>query len=337
MRSAVFLFISALAFVFGAPVHAATPTLTIYTYDSFVSDWGPGPAIQPIFEQQCGCKIEWVALEDGAALLSRLQAEGAATKADIVLGLDTNLMGNAAATGLLAPHGLSLPRLTLPVAWSNDTFVPFDYGYFAFVYDSQFLPKPPQSFAALAAAQASSGQPKMILEDPRTSTPGLGLVLWGKAIFGDKVADIWKKMAPAILTVSKGWSEAYGLFLKGEAPLVLSYTTSPAYHQLVDKTDRYKALYFPEGNYLQVELAAMTAHAANADLARQFLAFLVSPAFQKQIPEKNWMYPVIDIGGDLPQVFRDLPRPAKTLLLSPETVAEKRQAWVREWLDIVSK
>jgi hypothetical protein len=34
------------------------------------------------------------------------------------------------------------------------------------------------------------------------------------------------------VTVTKGWSEAYGLFLKGESDLVLSYTTSPAYHMI---------------------------------------------------------------------------------------------------------
>lgn len=37
------------------------------------------------------------------------------------------------------------------------------------------------------------------------------------------------------VTVTKGWSEAYGLFLKGESDLVLSYTTSPAYHIIAEK------------------------------------------------------------------------------------------------------
>ena len=35
--------------------------------------------------------------------------------------------------------------------------------------------------------------------------------------------------------MTQGWSEAYGLFLKGEADMVLSYTTSPAYHIAVEK------------------------------------------------------------------------------------------------------
>jgi len=43
---------------------------------------------------------------------------------------------------------------------------------------------------------------------------------------------IWEGLADNVVTVTKrDWSEAYGLFLEGEAGTsVLSYTTSPAYH-----------------------------------------------------------------------------------------------------------
>ena len=66
----------------------------------------------------------------------------------------------------------------------------------------------------------------MIYQDPRTSTPGLGLLLWMQKVYGDKAPEAWQKLAAKTVTVTKGWSEAYGLFLKGESDLVLSYTTS---------------------------------------------------------------------------------------------------------------
>src|SRR3546814_5226288 len=72
---------------------------------------------------------------------------------------------------------------------------------------------------------------------------------------------------------TKGWSEAYGLFLEGEAPLVLSYTTSPAYHMIAEDEDRYQAANFAEGHYMQVEVAAMTKSSDDPELARQFLRF----------------------------------------------------------------
>src|SRR5262245_36125211 len=121
-----FLFMLALAFGLAAaqPARADTPTLTIYTYNSFTSEWGPGPAVTKAFESTCGCTLEWVAVEDGAALLSRLQLEGRNTRADVVLGLDTNLTAEATATGLFAPHGMDLSSLKLPIAWKDTNFVP---------------------------------------------------------------------------------------------------------------------------------------------------------------------------------------------------------------------
>jgi thiamine transport system substrate-binding protein len=318
---------------------AAQPTLTIYTYDSFTADWGPGPAITKAFEAKCACKLNWVALEDGAALLSRLKIEGKKTKADVILGLDTNLTAEATATGLFAPSDVDVAGLHVPIAWDgktteSKTFVPYDYGYFAFVYDSEKLPNPPKSLAELASG---SDAPKVILMDPRTSTPGLGLLLWVKEVYGDKAKDTWAKITPKVLTVSKGWSEGYGLFVKGEAPMVLSYTTSPAYHQINDKTDKYKALNFPEGNYLQVEVAGRLKSSKQPALAQQFLAFLTTIEVQKLIPTTNYMFPVTDIGADLPKEFKEIPAPAKTLLIPSGDVAKHRTAWIKEWLDATSK
>lgn len=310
------------------------PVLTVYTYNSFTSEWGPGPALEKAFEGTCACDVNWVALEDGAALLARLKLEGKNTKADVVLGLDTNLTAEAKATGLIGPHGADLSGLTLPIAWDDADFVPYDWGYFAFVYDSEKLKDPPKSLAELVDGKDT---PKVLLEDPRTSTPGLGLVMWMGEVYGDKAADAWAGLKPKILTVSKGWSEAYGLFTQGEAPMVLSYTTSPAYHQIVEKTDRYKALVFPEGNYMQVEVAAAIAGSAHGDLAKSFLAFLISPEAQKVIPTTNYMYPVRDIGADLPPEFAALPKPEKSLLLSADDAAKHRDQWIKTWVEGVSQ
>ena len=329
-----FTLIAVLAALSGISSAAAdTPKLTVYTYSSFVADWGPGPKITPIFEQQCGCKIEWVGVGDGAALLSKLKLEGEKTPADVVLGIDTSLTSEALKTGLIAPHGADLSAVKLPIAWDDQNFVPYDYGYFAFMWDTQQLKAPPKSLADLTA---SGDEPKVLLEDPRTSTPGRGLMLWLKTVYGDKAADAWKGIAPKILTVSKSWDEAYGLFTKGEAPLVLSYTTSEAYHVMAEQTDRYKALIFPEGNYMQVEVAAMLKTTQHPDLAKQFLQFLVSKDFQTAIPETNWMYPVID--GATPDAFAtSAPQPEKSLLLPSDDVAAHRSAWIKEWLDAVGQ
>ena len=178
---------------------------------------------------------------------------------------------------------------------------------------------------------------KIAIQDPRTSTPGLGLLLWVKSVYGDKAPEAWAKLKDRVLTVTPGWSESYGLFTKGEAPMVLSYTTSPAYHQIAEQSDRYRAAAFAEGHYLQVEVAGITKAGVNNPLAAKFLDFMISPAFQDVIPETNWMFPAAKTSKPLNPAFDALVKPAKTLLFSPEEVASNRKAWVDEWLSVMSE
>jgi len=314
--------------------HADKPSLVIYTYSSFVSEWGPGPAIKEGFEANCRCEIKFVGLEDGAALLNRLQLEGTSSKADIVLGLDTSLMHEARATKVLTLHGLQLENYDLTLDWKDDVFIPYDYGHFAFIYDSDTIQSPARSLKELIEDKEG---PRLIIQDPRTSTPGLGLLLWMRAVFGESATEAWINLAPRILTVTAGWSQAYGLFLEGEAPIVLSYTTSPAYHRHVEKTDRYKAAEFSEGHYTQIEVAAKLKTSTQQDLAGQFLEFMLSPYVQTLIPTTNWMFPVAKTDEPLPEAFTNLVTPVRTLLIEPQEVAKYRQQWVMEWLEALTR
>jgi thiamine transport system substrate-binding protein len=318
------------------PLGASAETLTVYTYESFVADWGPGPKVKEAFEKECGCTLNWVSITDGVAMLNRLKLEGKGTQADVVLGLDTNLTAEAKATGLFAPHGQDVSKLTLPIAWTDDTFLPYDYAHFAIVYDTEKMPAA-KAYKSLKDLVEGTPDEKLILEDPRTSTPGLGFLLWVKAVYGDKAADAWSKLKPRILTTTPGWSEAYGLFTKGEAPMVLSYTTSPAYHIIAEKSLRYQAMKFAEGHYLQVEVAGIIAGSPEKALAQKFLSFMVGPGFQDAIPENNWMFPAGPTSVPLAATFDQLVKPDKTFLYSPADVAEHRRAWIDEWLNAMSK
>jgi thiamine transport system substrate-binding protein len=312
----------------------AQDRLTIYTYDSFTAEWGPGPQVEKAFEAECGCDVEFVAVADGAALLNRLKLEGASTKADIVLGLDTNLTAEARATGLFAPSGVDPSAVTVPGGWNDDVFVPYDYAHFAVIYDSETLANPPRSLRELVDGDPNE---KIVLQDPRTSTPGLGLVLWVKSVYGDKAPEAWAKLKDRVLTVTPGWSESYGLFTKGEAPMVLSYTTSPAYHIVAEGTERYKAPAFEEGNYLQIEVAGITTTGAKNPLAARFMTFMTGPGFQDIIPETNWMLPAGKTDKPLNPAFDKLAQPQKTLAIPSDEIAANRKAWVDEWLAAMTR
>lgn len=309
----------------------AADTLTVYTYSSFAAEWGPGPKIKQAFEKECSCNLNLVALEDGVAILNRLRLEGKHSKADLVLGLDDALLSEAKQSGLFAPHTIKLDGLKVPGGWQDDTFVPYDYGYFAFVYDKEKLKQPPKSLKELVERPDI----KVIYQDPRTSTPGQGLMLWMKSVYGDQAPAAWAQLAKKTVTVTKGWSEAYGMFLDGEADMVLSYTTSPAYHLIAESKSHYQAAAFEEGHYRQVEVAAKLKSAAQDKLANQFLQFMVNPAFQQEIPTGNWMYPVTDM--PLPKGFEQMITVSKPLAFTADEVATHRKEWIREWLQAVTQ
>ena len=328
------LFITPLFITLGvcvaSPAVFAKPTLNIYTYDSFASQWGPGPKIKTAFESQCDCELNYVAVDGSTALLTRVQLEGASSRADVVLGLDNALLVESRATGLLAPHNVKLTDLTIPFAWDDDVFLPFDYGYFAFIYDREKFAErgltAPRGFNQLAA----DNKIKILIQDPRSSTSGLGLVLWVKHLYGANAAQIWRALADNIVTVTAGWSEAYGLFLNGEADMVLSYTTSPAYHMIAEQKHNYRAAEFDEGHGMQIEVAAQLINAPNAKLAQQFMRFIASDAFQSAIPAGNWMYPAIKTQTPPPPQFDQLIKP-RGLLMDAARIAEHKSLWVQEF------
>ena len=313
---------------------AAKPTLTVYTYDSFTSDWGPGPKVKMAFEETCECNLSLVGLEDGVSLLNRLKLEGKNTKADVLLGIDTNLTADARASGLFSEHQLTVTNSSLPNAWNDDTFLPYDYGYFAFVFNMELLKNPPTSLKELVE---DANGPTILIQDPRTSTPGLGFMLWVKKVYGDKSDEAWEKLSKRIVTVSKGWSEAYGLFLKGEADMVLSYTTSPAYHIIAEEDKRFAAAEFSEGHYQQIEVAGLVAASQQQGLGKKFLAFMQGEKFQNIIPTTNWMYPAALDRASLPEGFKGLVEPSIALLFSDSDIANNRKKWVGEWLEVMSK
>jgi len=310
-------------------------TLTIYTHPSFAAEWGPGPAVKEAFEKTCNCRINYVVLDSGGDILQRLRLEGESTQADLVLGLDTGTMETTRQTGLLASHKTDLSGLNLPIDWQDSVFVPYDWGYFAFVYDTEQLPNPPESLEALIAAPDDL---KIIIQDPRTSTPGLGLLLWMRHVYGDQAAEKWQQLKGKILTTTKSWSDGYfSLFMNGEAPMILSYSTSPAYHMAIDKTERYQAAEFKEGHYLQVEVAALVQSSQQKELGQEFLDFMLSAGFQRHIPLKNVMYPATDLGSELPDVFEKLIHPSAPLYFDPKTVTDNRREWLNEWLDAMTR
>lgn len=305
------------------------PVLTVYAPDYFGSEWGPGPSIEAAFEERCGCDLQY----QTGDLLPRLLLEGARTDADVAIGFNSDVSKRARDSGLFAPHGLDLSPLTLPIDWADDTFLPFNYGHTAFIYDNTVL----DGFDSFEALLDAPDDVRVVIQDPRSSISGLALVLWVNAVYGDEAEAAWARLAPKIITVTQGWSESYGLFTDGEADVVLSYTTSPAYHIIAEEDLTKSAAIFEEGHYFMVETAAKLAGTDNPDLADQFLQFILTEDFQTMIPTTNWSFPAALSEDKWPEGFQELPMPETVLFYDENEAAALREPAIEAWRNALSQ
>jgi len=309
--------------------------LVIYAYDSFVSEWGPAGKVIPKFEELYNVRVDLQSAGDAGQVLSRAIFEKEAPGADILVGIDNNMLTRALEAEVLTSYrSPNLDLIPAELVFDPSCHVtPFDYGYFAFVTDSQALKEPPADLEELTEPRFRD---KIILEDPRTSSPGLGFLLWTIAVYGDNYLAYWERLKPNLLTITEGWDSAYGMFTSGEAPLVLSYTTSPAYHVEYEQTERFRALIFKGGNYLQIEGMGIARGAPHPEMAQKFIDFILTEAFQEEIPLTNWMYPV-NPAAALPASFDYAPRPQTSLSLPADSIAEHQEEWIRAWAELIRK
>lgn len=321
------LFLTAL---FSFSISLASPktqSVTVYTYDSFSAEWSAGPKIKADFEQQFPqCKLHYVSFENNGTLFNRVRLEGKKINADIVLGLDNHQIDAAQKLALFAPHQVNLNRLSLPIIWDNPIFLPYDFGQYAFIYNKNHLKNPPKSLKELVARQDL----KILYQDPRTSSIGRGLLLWMNAVYpADEITNAWQTLAKHTVTITKGWTESYGAFLKGEGDLVLSHNTSPLYHLLAEQKDDYAAMEPSEGGILQIETAAKIAHRNNA-CADAFLPFLITPSAQMAIAKNNVMLPVIDTPIE-PHIDVLKQRQYHMRSLNEPVTDKQLKQWINQW------
>ncbi len=305
--------------------------LTVYAYDSFSGDWGPGGTLIPEFEEKTGIDVNLVSAGDALEMLSRIELEGEDTEADVILGVTDDFAYRA--YPYLEPYSSPLIE-DIPEELlfdPEDRLLPFDYGAFAFVWDSECGLEKPQSLSDLTKPGYKD---KVILIDPRTSSVGLGLLLWTYNIYGDGWHSWWEAMKENALTIADGWSSAYGLFTEGEAPIVLSYTTSPVYHVMNDDTTRYQALVFPEGHEATIEGIGIVRGTDKREEAEEFIDFMLTDG---QLPTAiaNSMYPVNASIG-LPDAFDYAPKPDR-MFRSGATSPEKTEELLEEWISIMAR
>ncbi len=318
-------------FFWGSAAFALPNELTVYTYDSFTGAGSLGESLSALSKKKTGCTTKFVPFATAGEALSQVALEGPKTAADILVGVDQSLRARADALAFdeLPPSLFSKLQSGLEPKASR-RWLPFDYGYLSIVYDDRRKDVPPPGMTLMGFATHPAYKKRLVLEDARTSSLGRSLLTWTQSVFPKaEYATFWTSLFQQVLTVSPGWSAAYGLFLSQEADFVFSYTTSPAYHIEKELNPHIKAMIFPEGNFRQIEMAGILKSSKQKKCAVKWLELLSSTKIQSEVPRRQWMYPARS-GVKLPTSFTSLPVPTK-VIDAPENAAQADAELVRQW------
>lgn len=272
---------------------SSVPTVRIFGYASFTGRWGPGPLLKEVFEKDCKCNVEFIEGSDSGILLQRLKIEGESLGADVVIGLDQFDLSKA--TSEQAWRKMNVGQLdvydTVKPALSNSYFIPYDWGALTFVARKEELKNAPKSLDDLLKSEYFK---KIAMQDPRTSSPGMQFLYWVIRSKGEEAGFKYiEKLMNQVHSFSPSWSTSYGLFTNKQTKLVFSYVTSPLYHEIEEKKQDYMTLSFEEPLPVQFEYVGIPEFCKHCELAEKFVNLMLSPAGQKIIMEKNYMFPVL--------------------------------------------
>jgi thiamine transport system substrate-binding protein len=321
----------------------ATPTeVVLVTHDSFAVS----KPVRRAFEKQTGLRLRILQSGDAGEALNKALLTAGNPQGDVFFGVDNNLLSRALGEDLFEPY--TSPELAhVPRDFVLDRehrVTPVDHGEVCLNYDKAWFREhevpPPQQFEDLAELRY---QNLLVVENPATSTPGLAFLLATVAHFGpDGWQDYWRTLKANGVLVVDGWEEAYtvrfsGSSGRGKRPIVVSYASSPAAEVVFAGKPLQEAptAVVESTCFRQVELAGVLRGAANEEGARELIDFMLTPAFQRDVPLSMFVFPVRE-GVRLPKVFAKYAVVAQSPLdLPPEVIGANRDTWIRQWTDIV--
>ncbi len=322
---------------------AGPQTLTIMTHDSFsVSE-----DVVQSFEDANDAEVVFLQSGDAGSVLNRAILTRDAPFADLLFGVDNTFLSRALEEDIFEPY--ESPLLDeIPDRYKLDASnraLPVDYGDVCINYDKAYFAENdlavPQSLEDLTKPEYAG---LLVVQNPATSSTGLAFLLATVAHFGDSFTEYWQDLRENDVVVVDGWETAYynnfsGSSGRGPQPMVVSYGSSPAAEVIFAEPPLEDAptasILGPDTCFRQIEFVGILKGTQNRSLAENFVDYILSTEFQEDVPLQMFVYPV-NPDAALPEEFtRYAQAPEQAASLSPQEIADNRDAWIDAWTDVV--
>ena len=312
-KAAAVAAISGLAFAGCSPT-VDTKTVVLVTHDSFAMS----EELQKQFETESGFKLKLVKAGDAGAMTNKLVLTRDQPIGDVVFGIDNTL------TQVASDNQLIDGELTA-----------VDFGDVCMNYDLEWFKTHSKSYPANIRDLTSASYKNLtVVSNPATSSSGMAFLATTIDVFGeDGYLGYWSKLKSNGLKVVAGWEDAYftefsGSSGHGKYPIVLSYSSSPAFE--IRDNGKSQTASILHDCYRQTEFAGVLSKAKNAAGAAALVEFMTGKDFQAALPDSMYVYP-IDKSIALPETWAKFAPAALTLAGEELDVTGNRKAWIASW------
>lgn len=303
--------VALLAMSLGLSGCAAEPeneVLTVVVHDSIVIT----ESQLAEFKSQTGIEVQLVKAGDAGSMTNKLILTKDQPIADMFYGIDNTFLGAATSANIVTDYSA------------------INFGDVCFNYDKTWFSTheqaAPESIEDLIKPEFKG---LTVLENPSTSSPGLAFLIATVGKFGeDNWTKYWEALKANDVRVDSGWEEAYNVNFSGSAgkgnyPIVLSYSSSPAFEENTVSID--------DGCFRQTEYAGLLRGGKQVDGAKKFVSYLLSDTFQKTIPDNMYMYPV-STSVALPEAWATkAPAASNAVAVDSKLINENRSSWLKAW------
>lgn len=322
--------------------------VVLVTHDSFAAS----ESVLEAFEAETGIRLEILRAGDAGKMVNQAILSKNNPLGDVLYGVDNTFLSRALDGEIFEPYQSSALEFVDEAFLPDDTFrvSPVDYGDVCLNYDIGYFEDHGLDLpTSLLDLTQGAYEGLLVVENPATSSPGLAFLLATVGVFGTDgdytYLDFWEDLRLNDVLVVDGWSDAYyGEFSApgrdtGTRPLVVSYASSPPAEVYFSENPEAGAItgaiVDADTCFRQIEYVGVLAGAANPDGARLLVDFMLSEAFQEDLPLNMFVFPVrADV--ELPDVFAEFALiPEAPAVVDPAEIEAHREEWIQAWTEVM--